>query len=81
MKFESVKIVKICLMIQIKFLAKKVFVLKFYFATIILVRIIMRKGKDSDPEPDPDPGDPKHTDPMDPDLDSEHCWTGRIMCS
>jgi hypothetical protein len=47
-------------MIKIKCLAKKVSVLKFYFATIISVRVIitsMRKGKDSDPEPDP--GDPK----------------------
>jgi hypothetical protein len=37
MKIKSFKIVKICLMIKINFIAIKFFVLKFYFATIILV--------------------------------------------
>jgi hypothetical protein len=44
-----------------KILSKKIFVLKFYFATIISVRLntfnFCEKGKD--PDPDPGPGGPK----------------------
>jgi hypothetical protein len=34
-EFKNFKIVKICLMIKIKYLTRKLFVLKFYFGTII----------------------------------------------
>jgi hypothetical protein len=45
MKFKRFKIVKVCVMIIIKFLAGE-----FYFAIIISVRsTLIRKGKDPDP--------------------------------
>jgi hypothetical protein len=57
MKLKAIKlflinIVKICLMTKTKFLARKFFLLQFYFATIISVhsKLFMRKGKGSGAE-------------------------------
>jgi hypothetical protein len=48
MKFKSFKMIKICLMIKIQFLARN-FCFKFYFATIFSpLKAFMRKGKNPD---------------------------------
>ncbi len=52
MKFKSFKIVKICLIIKIKFLARKLLYKNLfwnhYFSPLYS---FMRKGKDLDPDP------------------------------
>jgi hypothetical protein len=65
MKFKKFKIVKMLDDYNYTF-SKKIFVLKFYFATVISVHSTrMRKGKDPDPgylcltDPDADSGGPK----------------------
>jgi hypothetical protein len=45
MKFKSLKFVKICLMIKIKFLVR-IFVLELYFATIISIRSTLYEEKE-----------------------------------
>jgi hypothetical protein len=54
MKFKNFNLVKISLMMKIKFLAKKccikILFCKHYFSPL---HIFMRKGKDPDMEPDP----------------------------